>query len=459
MISSQLDRLSTRQLVAMGIPSIVTAAMFVPFSYLIQPFYADTLGLGLAVVGQILLFGRLFDVVIDPLVGWASDRTRSRWGRRTPWILFSVPMLMLGIWLLFSPPQHVTPGYLLMALTVFYVGATAFVIPYHAWGAEISSDYHERSRIVAMKMWMVAAGVPLAALVPTLLERVAGLGIARQLGALAYLYVGLVPVAVLVLLANVPEVRAIANDAGVQQARRLTTALRHYVQLFRRPEFVRMSVLNFLIGCAEAVNTGLYVFFVIYSLKLDRWTTSLLLVQTIVGLVSIPLWLAVTRRLGKSKALRIVLIVDTLVPLAALALPAGQLPPLVVFMVARGLTWGAEYMILRSVLADQINSHAARTGDDGAGASYAVFQLTQKVAGAIAVGVIYSLLAKLGFDPAHGHTDAQGIVRIAFAVMPAVLALLSFCFMTGIEPHEGPREAGASNHPPETNGAKTLRAL
>ncbi|WP_432262353.1 MFS transporter [Cupriavidus sp. TMH.W2] len=426
----KLTRLTHRQLVSMGIPSLVTASMFVPFSFLIQPFYADTLGLGLVAVGQIIMFGRIFDVLIDPLVGWMSDHTRTRWGRRRPWMLASVPVLVAGIWLLFSPARPVTPVYLLGALMVFYVGVTAFLIPYHAWGAEISADYHERSRIVAVKMWMVAAGVPLTALIPSLLERVLHWDIAGQLQALSLLYVVMTPLTVACLLANVPEVGA----APPRKPRGLVAALKHYGYWLRQPDSMRLGALNSLIACSEAANTGLYVFFVTYSLRLDRWATSLLLVQTAVGLVSIPLWLAMTRKQGKSKALRTVLVVDTVVPLMALLIPAGHLAPLLGFVVARGLTWGAEYMILRSLLADQIYRHAMQTGDDSAGASYAVFQLTQKIAGAVAVGLIYGGLAWLGFDPAHGHLDADGLVRSAFAVLPAALSGVSLLLSAGLEP-------------------------
>ncbi|QBR02768.1 MFS transporter [Paraburkholderia pallida] len=425
-----LSRLTNRQLVSMGLPSFVSASLFVPLSFLIQPFYADTLGLGLAVVGQILMFGRFLDVLIDPVVGWMSDHTHTRWGRRRPWLFASVPLLVAGIWLLFSPARPVTPLYLLGALTVFYVGVTVFLIPYHAWGAEISNDYHERSRIVAMMMWMTAAAVPLTALLPSMLERVLHRDMAGQLHALALLYVVLTPAAVVGLLAYVPEVQATAT----RRTRSVAAALRHYAHWLRQPDFLRVGVLNALIGCSEAANTGLYVFFVMYALRLDRWATSLLFVQTVVGLVSIPLWLRVTRRLGKSKALRVVLVIDTLVPLSALLIPAGHLAPLVVFMVMRGLTWGAEYMILRSVVADQIHRHAEQTGDDSAATSFAVFQLGQKIAGAVAIGIIYWTLSRLGFDPAHGRLAGNEIVRVAFAVLPAIFTGVSLLLSRGIEP-------------------------
>jgi glycoside/pentoside/hexuronide:cation symporter, GPH family len=103
-------------------------------------------------------------------------------------------------------------------------------------------------------------------------------------------------------------------------------------------------------------------------------------------------------------------------------------------MVMRGLTWGAEYMILRSVLADQIHRHAKETGDDSAATSFAVFQLGQKIAGAVAIGLIYWVLSRLGFDPAHGHLAGNETVRVAFAVLPAIFTGISLLLSRGIEP-------------------------
>jgi glycoside/pentoside/hexuronide:cation symporter, GPH family len=283
--------------------------------------------------------------------------------------------------------------------------------------------------------------VPLTALLPTVLERVLHRDIAGQLHALALFYVVLTPVCMAALLAWVPEVQATAT----RRTQSIGAALKHYAHWLKQPDFLRVGALNALVGCSEAANTGLYVFFVMYALQLDRWATSLLLVQTVVGLVSIPLWLRITRGLGKSKALRVVLVIDTVVPLSALLIPVGHLVPLVVFMVMRGLTWGAEYMILRSVLADQIHRHAKATGDDSAATSFAVFQLGQKIAGAVAIGLIYWALSRLGFDPAHGRLAGNETVRIAFAVLPAIFTGISLLLSRGIEPAQ-PEAAVAHSH-------------
>ena len=107
-------------------------------------YYTADLGLTMGAVSGVLLLSRLFDAVTDPLIGWLSDRTRSRFGRRRLWMAASVPIFMLAVYKLFLPSGPVTATYLLTWLVVLWLGWTLLYIPYYALGAEISPDYDER---------------------------------------------------------------------------------------------------------------------------------------------------------------------------------------------------------------------------------------------------------------------------------------------------------------------------
>ena len=93
------------QLLAYGLMGLPLAAATLPVYILVPSYYAVELGLGLSAVGAVLFAMRLWDVVSDPVIGALSDRTRSRFGRRRPWIAAGVPLTALGAWLLFSPGE------------------------------------------------------------------------------------------------------------------------------------------------------------------------------------------------------------------------------------------------------------------------------------------------------------------------------------------------------------------
>lgn len=162
--------LSKSTLYAHGSIGIPLAVIGYPLAIWIPAHYAGGLGMSLAMVGTILMLARFTDVLTDPIMGEISDRWRTRFGRRRPWLLVGMPIMMLGVYKLFIPPADVGIWYFLIYLTLFFVGSTIIALPHRAWGAELSTDYHQRSRVTASREFFVLGGLMLAALVPMLVE-------------------------------------------------------------------------------------------------------------------------------------------------------------------------------------------------------------------------------------------------------------------------------------------------
>jgi GPH family glycoside/pentoside/hexuronide:cation symporter len=119
-------------------------------------YYTSVLGLSGQLAGLALMIGFIFDAVTDPLIAVASDRTRSRWGRRHPYLLSSAIPLAGGLMLAFRPPHFVSGQgelfvWLLVVVVVIRAAITLFHVPHMALGAELSSDYDERTRVVTAR--------------------------------------------------------------------------------------------------------------------------------------------------------------------------------------------------------------------------------------------------------------------------------------------------------------------
>ncbi|MCY3796008.1 MAG: MFS transporter, partial [Gammaproteobacteria bacterium] len=142
--------------------SIFPALVFIP------KFYTSDMGVPLALAANIILGVRLFDMVSDPLMGYISDRTQTRWGRRRPWLVVATPILMLGIYQLYLPPEGAGTMHMLTWMAVVSVGTTMLLIPYYAWAAELSPDYNERSRITGWRSMAGVVGSLVAQLAPAL---------------------------------------------------------------------------------------------------------------------------------------------------------------------------------------------------------------------------------------------------------------------------------------------------
>jgi Na+/melibiose symporter-like transporter len=189
-----------------GLSDLPVMLTIIPMAIWLSRFYTGDMGLSLSGVANILLFARLFDVVTDPLMGYVSDRTRTRWGRRKPWMVCSVPFMMLGIYHVFLPPAGAGLWYLFWWLMVLWVGWTMLLIPYYAWAAEMSEDYDERTRITGWRAVMGSLGGIAAQVIPFVaLVAFSFGGTANVMNLLGIAAMILVPVCVGLTVWRVPE--------------------------------------------------------------------------------------------------------------------------------------------------------------------------------------------------------------------------------------------------------------
>ena len=138
------SRLKTSTLFCYSLTDLPVALSIFPVIVFIPRFYASDVGVPLTLVGTIMIAVRIFDVITDPLMGYLSDHTRSRFGRRRPWILAATPIMMVSIYQLFLPPAGAGAAHMLTWSLALSVATTMMLIPYYAWGAELSTNYNER---------------------------------------------------------------------------------------------------------------------------------------------------------------------------------------------------------------------------------------------------------------------------------------------------------------------------
>jgi GPH family glycoside/pentoside/hexuronide:cation symporter len=172
-----------RILLAYALPGLPLAVLTLPAYVYLPTFYAQELGLPFALVGQVLLLARLFDVAIDPLAGQLSDSWMTRWGRRRPWLIAALALVLPATWALFVPPAGAGAAHLLVWTLALYLGWTLQQLPYQAWAAELTPDYHQRARVTGMRELFVLGGLIVSLGLPLML----GGGMAAGLEALALL--------------------------------------------------------------------------------------------------------------------------------------------------------------------------------------------------------------------------------------------------------------------------------
>ncbi len=414
----QSDRPGWATLLAYASPSLPLAGLGLPLVVHLPTYYAREIGLPLAAVGSAFLMVRLIDVVFDPLIGWGMDRTRTRLGRFRPWLIAATPVLMLASAMLFFARPGVDLGYLWLWLLVGYLGFSMGSLSQTAWGAVLSPDYDQRSRIYGFWQAGNVVGMLLILALPPLLELGFKAGHAAGIHAMGLFVVILMPITVALAAWRVGE----PIKASQHQGR-----LSDYLGLFRFPAVRNLLISDLLLGWAPAITGALFLFYFDQIKGVPQDKAGLyLLIYFFSGLLGAPLWAWLASRMGKHKALAVVCGVIVLSLLILMAVPFTNLPLGIGIMLLGGLPFSGGALLLRAMLADVGDEIRLAGGVDRTGLLYSIFTGTRKIADMLAI-MTFMALAWLGFDPkaAGNSPEALAGLQLLFIGLPCLLAVLA----------------------------------
>ena len=443
------DQLSKKIIYAHGSIGLPLAVIGYPLSIWIPAHYSGGLGLSLATVGTILMLARLSDVFTDPIMGELSDRWRTPMGRRRPWLLIGAPFMMLGVYKLFIPDAGVGLGYFLLWLSVFFIGSTMIGLPHRAWGAELSTDYHQRSRVTAAREIYVLVGLMLAAAVPMIIEIRAdgGSGVGQVfstlwrdamgafsgdfrektivdratltgpvLAGLAWTIIMILPLCVAIVLWFVKEPAADITESRPSFRDGLKLVLKNGPML-------RVLIIVLLVHFGESFRNAVSLFFIRDSVGVPTIGAAYFF-YFIAGLGAIPFWLWLGRKVGKHKAFMWTLVTVACVSTANLFLEQGDYLPFFLLFVVKGFCFGGLQFLPIAMLADVVDVDAARSGGRRAGTYFAFLGFTEKLAIAFGTGVSLNIVGLLGFDPSGGTAASTDLgvyaLRMVYCLGPVV---------------------------------------
>ncbi|MEM6999756.1 MAG: MFS transporter [Pseudomonadota bacterium] len=401
----------------MGFP---IAILGYPMTLFLHPYYAGELGLGLAAISTVLLVSRLTDFVTDPLMGWISDRTHSRFGRRRPFIVLGLPVMLFGIYELFMPEPPVDIWYMLIWNMVVYLGWTIMVLPYGAWGAELTDNYMDRARITAgRQIWTIAGLLGASTVIWFFQEVLEKPGSGDVLAGIGMTLLVVFPVAVAILLLMVPE-----RDVEVvpkQQAWWKDLSSMMKIGPFRRMVYVALAI---VIG--EASRHAVVVFFMDDVLQAGDRIGRTFIFYYLMGVAAIPLWQYLAKRVGKHRSLAIAMTWSGLMVLATAFLGAGDYNTFLVFYVLKGASFGAFAYLPLAIIADVVDVDTAVTRQKRAGLFFAVFGAVDKIGIAVGLFLALQILNLTGFEPGEPITAAGlWVIRVEYAVIPTFFFLLA----------------------------------
>ena len=422
MADLRTGKLSRWKLAAYAAPALPIAALATPLSIYLPPFYATEMGLGLTAVGTILMAARLWDLITDPLMGAVSDKLPSRWGRRRHWMVLSIPLLMISAFLVMFPTwfvgEHATAAYLLGSLFLLYIGFTMLTISHLAWGAELSDDYQERSRIQGWREFAHLSAMVLVLLIPAALEQTGdAISTGVKMGAMGWYVVVLTPIAILFSVMTVGENPALATvPVGFKKSLEVLVTNRF---------MARILVADLFIAIPGAVRGSVFIFYITAVIGAPEWSAIILLSYFVAGPIAVPLWLWIGRRVPKHRAAALGVLLHVAVSACYLIPREGDTVLFAALFFASGIVYAGVPFLLRSMTADVVDYDKLETGQDRTGLYYSLITTTMKVGGALGIGLGYPLLDWIGFDPTGPNDPAQlDGLRYVYAFVPVVSELL-----------------------------------
>jgi Na+/melibiose symporter-like transporter len=407
------SRLPTPLLIAFGLVNLPLSMLMSPTAAVLPNFYLDYSAVTLAGLATATLVARVFDGLTDPLVGYLSDRS----GRRKPWMIAGAVLVAAGAWFLYNPSPSSGAAHLLAWYLVVTLGWTLVEIPHTAMAAELSRDYHERSRITLWRQLLGFVGGVLFMASPALLVGGSTRFTPHVMHVIALFIMVTLPLAVLLLWRAVPEPARRVRSQRVR-ARDL------YRALLETPPLRYFLATQVLFGLATGAVASLFVIYASRYLGLADKVPHVALPMTLAMALGMPLWLQVMKRVEKHRAWSVAAagMIAALLVVPLLQPGPDALGPMIAIMASFGFFLGLSSIALPSLLADIVDYDVWRNHQDRAAIFFSfqsiVTKLNQGAGGAIALAIP----AGFGFD-AHGEiTPAAALgLKLAFVGWPCLL--------------------------------------
>lgn len=410
-------------------PQLALATLGLPIVIYLPAYYAGPVGLGLVATGLIFMTARFWDVLIDPLIGWAVDRFPTRWGRRKVWMIAATGPMIVATLALCFPPEGVGGAWLSFWLFFIYIWWMLIHICHLAWASELSNDYDERTAIQSRIMLVYFAGLLLVLTGPIIAAAVLGdSGIEQKVRAMGLYTAVLLPVTVAAccLVSREPDV-PVASRTLEKMGWREAAGI-----VIGNPALLRVLGTDMFAGLSNGIASGLFVYFTAEVLRLERLTLfgapvdpGFLLLITFVGaMAGVPLWSRLAVRVGKHRAVAASAMLNCAAFLCVILLPGLGFAWVALFYLVTGIAFGAPPFLDRAILGDVIDLDQTKTGAQRSGLLFALLTTTNKIGYALPVGLLFPALALVGFNPNGGNTpEAIAWLTAMFVVLPLLCNL------------------------------------
>ena len=427
-----INKLTKPILISYGALAVPLAALGLPLTVYLPPFYEGPIGLSVGTVGSIFMVARFWDIFTDPLMGALVDRYPSKWGRRKHWIVIGIPILMLASWYVFIPSEgEKTAIYLAFWLFILYLAYTFVGLTQQAWGVDLTSKYNERSQVYGWREIGSIFGMMAVLAFPAILE-ILDYDFRTMIAGMGYFLLVAFPLTALISLVIIPDNK---GSKGT-----------YFPKIFDIKKIIknnnplkRVLMAEMLCSTASSISGSTFIYLAIHVFEMGDISSRILFVYFFAGLLAMPLWMFLSYKIGKHKVLFISallcsVILSTYIPLYYL-IDISEAFWLVMFLTTLfGVGYGAPFTLTRAMMADIVDADELRSGEKRPALFFAVLTTLSKFGSALAVGMVYLYLESTGFGSGKEVTESiRESLVFAFAFFPMLFYFLASLICIGYE--------------------------
>jgi len=406
-----------------GVGDVGNAAVNSAIQYFLMIFYTDAALVAPGLAASALLVGKIWDAVNDPLFGWVSDRTTSRFGKRRVYMIFGALPLAAAVALLWFVPGGLSDTWtfvwIVSTFAFFDTAWTLTNVPYYALTAELTDDYDERASLTAFRMVL---GVPAYIVGAALTPAIVGLFATKRAGYQAIgLTYGLLAAAVLWIAAS-----GLRERQRISQSRCQAPPWRSFLETFKNRPFVRLLAAYLLANSAFALIKTLLAYFLTYQLGMEAQVPVVMfLLLVFVGLFLFP-WKMVSDRWNKGPAYALGLAIGGLAVASTFLLPHEPTQWVYLIAAVAGIGFSVNWVFPWAMVPDVVEYDRLQTGEHRGGMYYGVWGLAVKVSEALGITASGWVLQLFGYVP-NVEQSARTLlgIRLFFGPVPLIFFALA----------------------------------
>ena len=405
-----------------GVGDLGNALVNSAIQFFLMKFYTDAALILPSLAGNALLIGKIWDAVNDPLFGWITDKTNSRFGKRRVFMIFGAVPLGISIALLwFVPPMDRIWTFVWIALTFMFFDTvwTLTNVPYYALTSELSDDYDERSSLTTYRMVMaVPAYLVGAALTPAIV----GLFALQRTG---YAFIG-ITYGALCAVALLISAAGIRERKGLVVAKPEASPLKSFTTALKNKPFVWLCGAYFVINLSFAFIKILMAYYIEYQLLMKAETSLVMGLMLICVTISLPFWQWISRKIDKGPAYGLGMLFGGAGVIFTFFLPHQSTGWIYVIAILAGFGFSAQWIFPWAMVADVADYDRLETGQQRSGVYYGIWGLATKISEALALAAVGWILTGFGYVPNVAQTPHALLgIRLFFGLIPAGIIFIS----------------------------------